>query len=123
MDNEETNRRRKRVHFETKITLLFEQKEYVFQRTFDVSMNGIFVKTVKPLPMGAIMPFKMTLSVGMRREEVKGRCEVVRIVSLDDGLSDSERGAGMGLSFIEIDPDSSEILYNIVRYNQPPEQR
>ena len=117
---EESKRLRPRVNFETKITLEVGGKDYTYQHTHDVSMNGVFVSTAKPLPVGTAGAFTLTLSVGMRREAIKGLFEVVRVVSLDEGLSDTERGAGMGLKFKELEPESSRLLYNVIRYNQFP---
>lgn len=115
---EEGKRVRPRVEFETRITLEHEGESLTYQRTSDVSMNGVFVRTAKPLPIGAKGAFTMTLSVGMRKEDIKGQYEVVRLVSLDEGLSDTERGPGMGLKFLELEPDSSTLLFQVIRHNQ-----
>lgn len=112
-------RSRSRVHFETKITVEAGGESHVYQRTHDLSMNGVFVKTVKPLPLGTRGRFALTLSAGMRQEIIKGVCEVARVVPLDDGLSESEHGPGMGLKFIELEPESSRMLYMVIRHNQP----
>lgn len=112
-------RGRSRVHFETRVTVETGGESHVYQRTHDLSMNGVFVKTVKPLPLGARGRFALTLSAGMKQEVIKGVCEVARVVSLDDGLSESEQGPGMGLKFVELEPESSRMLYMVIRYNQP----
>lgn len=120
MDNK-TKRERARVHFETRLVAEYGGKTQIFQRTFDVSMNGVFVKTAKPFPLNASFRFALILSFGMRREEIKGICEVVRVVSIDEGLSEAERGPGMGLKFSNLDAGSGEILFHLIRYNQAPE--
>ncbi|VAX20849.1 hypothetical protein MNBD_NITROSPINAE01-1035 [hydrothermal vent metagenome] len=119
---EENERLRARVPFKTKISLELDGDEHEYGRTFDVSMNGVYVSTAKPLPVESTGEFVMTLSVGMRREQVTGRYEIIRVMSMDDGLSDTERGPGMGVKFTMLEPESSELLFNIIRYNQNPEQ-
>jgi len=123
MDNktdDKGKRNRARVAFETKIIIETGGESHLYQRTHDVSMNGVFVLTAKPMPIGTKGKFVMTLSVGMRQEDIKGDFEVVRVVSLDEGLSDTERGAGMGLKFTFLEPDSSELLFQVIKYNQFP---
>lgn len=120
MAEDGSKRERSRVRFEASITLAHGDRELVYNRTHDISMNGVYVLTAKPLPLGTGADFQLTLGVGMRRDVIKGRCEVVRVVSLDDGLSGETPGPGMGLKFTEIEPDSSVTLYRIIRLNQPP---
>lgn len=114
-------RTRNRVPFITEISVTNKGKALVYKRTHDVSMNGVFVSTAKPLPMGAKGEFSIVLSAGMRREKISGLYEVVRVISIDDGLSDPKTGPGMGLKFSELEPESSELLYNLIQYNQPAE--
>lgn len=121
MENED-GRLRPRVPFKTHIVLESAGEEFEYTRTFDVSMNGVYVSTVKPLSMGTTGEFVLTLSVGMRKEPITGRYEVIRVMSMDDGLSDRERGPGMGVKFTMLEPESSEFLFNIVRYNQGPDK-
>ena len=114
-------RKRSRVHFETSISLFLDDQIKTYQRTYDVSMNGVFVKTATAVELGTACKFHLTLSVGMRKEIIKGECEVVRIVSMDDGLSEELPGPGMALKFIELEPESSELLFQIIRHNEPQE--
>ncbi len=117
--NDKAERLRKRVPFETSITIEYGGESVTYRQTYDISMNGVFVRTAKPLPVGLKGSFVITLSVGMRNDRIVGRCEVVRSVSIDDGLSEEDPGLGMGLKFIKLEPDSSIMLYQIIRYNQP----
>ncbi|MBI4667255.1 MAG: PilZ domain-containing protein [Nitrospinae bacterium] len=112
-------RKRKRIHFITEIVINHGGQITVYKRTHDISMNGVFVSTAKPLPLGSEGDFSLILSVGMRREQINGRFIVARVISMDEGLSEPEQGPGMGLKFTGIDPDASELLYNLVLYNQP----
>jgi len=116
---ENIKRTHNRVPFTTEIVVANEGKSVVYKRTHDVSMNGVFVSTAKPLPMGARGDFSIVLSAGMHKEKINGLYEVVRVISVDDGLSDPKTGAGMGLKFSELEPESSELLYNLIQYNQP----
>lgn len=61
----------------------------------------------------------MQLSMGMRTDCITGQCEVIREVSLDDGLSEEDPGPGIGLKFTELEPESSRKLFQVIRYNQP----
>ncbi len=110
-----------RVGFETTISLEVGDKTYNYDRTYDVSMNGIFVSTAQPLDLGVTARFVMKLAVGMRNEEIKGSCLVVRTISFDDGLSGETPGPGMALKFTDLDDDSGAMLYQIIRHNQPVE--
>jgi hypothetical protein len=116
---EEIKRARGRVPFITEIVVTNEGKALVYKRTHDMSMNGVFVSTAKPLPMGSKGEFSIVLSAGMHKEKINGLYEVVRVISVDDGLSDPKTGAGMGLKFAELEPESSELLFNLIQYNQP----
>jgi hypothetical protein len=118
---EDIKRTRGRVPFTTEIVVANEGAPVVYKRTHDVSMNGVFVSTAKPLPMGARGEFSIVLSAGMHKEKINGLYEVVRVISVDDGLSDPKNGPGMGLKFSELEPESSELLYNLIQYNQPGE--
>lgn len=116
---ENIHRTRNRVPFTTQIVVHHEGKALEYKRTHDISMNGVFVSTAKPLPMGVKGEFSIILSAGMRKEKINGLYEVVRIISVDDGLSDPKTGPGMGLKFTGLEPESSELLYNLIQYNQP----
>jgi hypothetical protein len=118
----EGKRIRGRVPFTTEIVVNHEGEALLYKRTHDVSMNGVFVSTAKPLPMGTKGEFSIVLSAGMRKEKINGMYEVVRIISVDDGLSDPKTGPGMGLKFTGLEPESSELLYNLIQYNQPGEE-
>ncbi len=108
---EKLSRTRSRVTFHTSIILDIDGERLAFDNTHDISMNGVFVSTAKPMAVGRQVPFELTLNVGMRNEVIKGMCQVVRSVSLDDALSGEEPGSGMGFKFLDLDDDSSAFLY------------
>ncbi|MBI5813986.1 MAG: PilZ domain-containing protein [Nitrospinae bacterium] len=119
VNDEEGKRGRRRVRFLTEIEVESAGKSATYKRTHDVSMNGVFVSTARPLPIGTKGKFTLVLSAGMRKEKISGTYEVVRHVPIDEGLSDPDQGGGMGLKFVEIDPEGSELLFQVIQYNQP----
>jgi len=117
--DDEVRRLRKRVPFETTITIEYDDKTVEYKHSYDISMNGVFIRTGQTLPVGTRGSFTMKLSMGMRAEWITGQCEVIRSVSLDDGLSEEDPGPGIGVKFIDLEPESSRKLYHVIRYNQP----
>lgn len=107
-----------RVPFETSIELNYNGENTVYKRTHDVSMNGIFVSTANPLPKDGVGKFNMMLGVGMRKENILGEFRVVRVVTLDEGLSDEKPTAGMALRFEKFEAESGETLFQLVRHNE-----
>lgn len=115
---ENSKRLRERVSFETKMIMEHGGKSHIYMHTYDVSMNGAFVQTPNPLPLGASEKFSLILSFGAKQEKINGLYEVVRLVSKDDIGPESERGPGMGIKFLEFEPGADELLFNVVRYNK-----
>jgi len=113
------SRTRTRVRFAAPVTLTVGLAEHAYRSAYDISMNGVFVSTIRPLLSGTRARFTVLLQVGMRRETIEGECEVVRVVSLDDGLSGENPGPGMGLKFLELKEDNGEKLYQVIRHNSP----
>ena len=102
---------RNRVHFETEAA--FEVDGYTIEgvESRDISMNGVFLVTPKIFPLGAQGIITITLTFGQQQSRVRAQAEVKRIVSPAE--SDAP---GIGISFINLDTDSSLILYNIIKY-------
>lgn len=119
-DRGEGPRRQKRVPFTAPIRLTHDDETVEYPKTGDLSMKGVFVQTVRPLPVGTVGRFALLLEAGMRQECIEGAFEVVRVVSVDDGFSEDENGPGMAVKFKEIGDDSSLLLYEVVRHNQYP---
>ncbi|MDH5756061.1 MAG: PilZ domain-containing protein [Nitrospinota bacterium] len=111
------SRTRTRVLFSAPVTITVGQEQHSYRSAYDISMNGVFVRTIRPLSSGLRARFAVHLAVGMRKEAIKGECEVVRVVSLDDGLSGENPGPGMGLKFIELEEDGGAELYQLIRHN------
>ncbi len=114
---EKKKRLRSRIDFVGLLILTHDGKDIEYTNTHDISMNGVFAMTAKPLPIGTEGRFRFVLSAGMRQETIVGRYEVVRVVGLDDGFTKENPGPGMGLKFLDFEDDSSELLFNVIRYN------
>jgi hypothetical protein len=71
----------------------------------NVSVQGLLVTCAAPLPRGTSCA--VTISLGMRREAIRGRATVVREIA--DGMA-------MHLTSLD-DPDSYRHLCNLVMYN------
>jgi hypothetical protein len=112
-------RRRPRVHFVTEIILELGGTQHTFLHSHDLSMNGAFIETANPLPIGATGGMNIVLSAGMKHDNLKGRYEVVRVVPIDEGLSSStEHGSGMGIKFVDLEDESATTLFKLIEYNQ-----
>jgi hypothetical protein len=104
-------RTRIRAPFETDVSFVVNEQAVSGFVSHDVSMNGIFLATQHPLPLGSIGQLTITLFSGKEQTLVKTLAEVVRVAESDEPQS------GMGLIFVDLDPDSSIALYNIVKYH------
>ncbi len=109
---EQTGDKRKfdRVDFIIDLDLATGGNALHYERTHDISMGGIFVTTDEPLEMGTEGAFAIVLSPGEEGISIKGKFKVASVF-------DKEGAKGMGLSFTEIEPNSSIELYRVVKYN------
>lgn len=103
-------RLRTRVPFETEVAFVVDGQPISILASYDVSMNGIFLATQNPLPLGSVGEVTVSLSSGKEQILVKTLAEVVRVVT-------SGEEPGMGLIFVDLDPDSSIALFNIVKHH------
>ena len=79
---------------------------YRIEYATDVSAGGLFVRTDEPRAAGTLLQIQLTPRDGSRAIEGLGR--VVRSVLAGVDL---ERGAaGMGIEFVDLDPDSIAAL-------------
>ena len=112
-----TSDRRKlgRVDFKISLTLTTGGRSIEYGQTHDISAGGIFVVTNDPFDIGATGDFVINLAAADADSvEIKGGFEVASHI-------EKEGKGGMGLTFKDLDPDSSMHLYRIVRLNQPVE--
>ncbi len=94
-----------RVDLDGQVTLHYaDLGDRVIERTQNVSVTGMFVKTSSLRPPGTILRFELDLDNGL--EPIQGRAEVIWVRRRGDGLF---RPAGMGVRFIGLD-DESQLL-------------
>lgn len=101
---------RSRVPFETTVSFVVNGETLTGLSSCDVSMSGIFLITPNPLPLGTVGEVTLVLTSGEEEVRVQSQAEVVRVTADGDM-------PGMGLAFVDLDPDSSIALYNIVKYH------
>ncbi len=106
------SRNRKRVDFVSDVTLVLHGQEYHYTETKDISMEGVFICTEAPLPIGETGQMILNQECGELKAQVKASFRVVRHQRADETAMPS----GMGIIFTDIDSDSSITLFNIVRY-------
>ncbi|MEE8484616.1 MAG: PilZ domain-containing protein [Nitrospinota bacterium] len=109
---EKTGNKRKfsRVNFIIDLDLATGGSTLHYDRTHDISMGGIFVKTDEALKVGTEGAFTIVLSPGEDGVSIKGKFRVASIF-------DKGGAKGMGLNFTEIEPNSSVELYRVIKFN------
>jgi len=108
-----------RVRFRAPAVITAGGVEHHYPRTGDAGMDGVFISTVRPLPLGTRGRFSIRLSAGMRREAIEGECQVARVIGVDDGLCGGEPGPGMRIEFLSLDGESAELLRMVMAFNSP----
>lgn len=108
------NRRR---HDRTPLTMLVQFRfstfeEFLAEYASDLSPGGMFIRSDAPRAVGEIIHVQFSLKDGSRLIEGLGR--VVRAVS--------GPGAGMGVEFLDLDPQSRALVESICagRRGRPP---
>lgn len=74
----------------------------------ELSENGIFVRTMNPRPVEAVVP----VSLIIQSMAVKLKAEVIRRVEMSPGLF---KEPGMGMRFVEISDTNRELLRNFIK--------
>ncbi len=105
-------RERLRVDYVIGTEFILENGEKLNCIIRDISMGGAFLLTEHPLPAQSKGQLKITLRCGEEKKEVLAHCVVIR--SADQNVNLQEKG--MAVQILEIDPDSSIILYNVVKF-------
>ena len=97
-----------RAPFTTDVRLRFDRLGgAVSAETADISMEGMFVKTAEPRPVGTLVQFEFDLEDG---ETVQGLGDVVWVRA----RGSENKPAGMGIQFRYVDPKSREHVFKIV---------
>ena len=112
MISNEEKRSRERVDFKISSVFLTEDGTEFDCLLRDISMSGFYIQTVNTQPEGKKIEIRIELSSGMDKQYVKAQCSVVRCTKGPQLSADS----GMALNILQIDPDSSIVLFNMVKY-------
>ena len=101
-----------RAPFETEVRLRFDRfGGNVAAYSADVSMEGMFVRTDEPKPVGTLVQFEFQL--GGQEDLIQGLGDVVW---LREDETTSGKPSGMGVQFRYLDPQSRDRIYKIVRH-------
>jgi len=104
-------RKRKRVPFISGTEFIIENKK-IMPQLQDISMSGMSLQTAEIENIGTTGEIVIHLICGEEKKEIHALCRVVRHI-----LPAAEHSVkGMGLEIVRIDPDSSILLYNLIRY-------
>lgn len=102
--------RKRRVPLQRKISLKFKEfRGFITEHSANISMGGMFIRTESPQPPGTIFDFEFTLGDGYTL--IHGIGEVVWVRERDEG---PDRPAGMGVRFLNLDPESRQLVDRIV---------
>ncbi len=100
----------RRVPLETRVQLKFEKfSGFINEFSANLSPGGIFIRSDRPEPVGALVDFEFRLGDGF--ELIRGRGEVAWVREASD---DPAHPAGMGLRFQEISPQGRDLIYKVV---------
>lgn len=110
-------RRQPRLPFvaTVEIRLRTDPRDPLLGSTRDICTTGLLVQGVAPLPPGTFCDLAIHLSSGDIDLPIKARGRVVR-----QACNPSTGGQGLGIQFVEMDDDSQELLWKVIRYNSPP---
>ena len=104
---EKERRKKGRAHFETEVVLRTGAYEMVTSaETKDMSIKGVFIKTDRKIPVGALCDIEIVLTGTSSRLSLKMKGSVVR-----------QDKSGLGIVFDEIGLDSYFHLKNLLMYN------
>lgn len=110
------NRRR---HPRTPLSLLVQVRfdsfeEFLAEYSLDISPGGMFVKTQEPRPKGSMIYLQFSLRDGSKLIEGLGR--VVHV----NPEGDRSRTPGMGIEFVNFDPESMALIEEICSFKAAP---
>jgi len=105
-------RKRKRVSFIIQTEFIPDSGERIYPLIQDLSMNGLFLQTEGRPGLGTKGKIEILLQCGNEEKKLSAQCRVIRHVA----PSPQNPIGGVGLEIYEIDPDSSILLFNIIKY-------
>lgn len=78
----------------------------------DISMSGFYILSNNPQPTGTQVELIINLNSGQDKQAVNAKCAVIRMIK----EKEKSVKTGMALHIHQIDPDSSIVLYNMIKY-------
>ena len=88
--------------------------EFLSAYSRNISGGGIFIKTPHPLPLNKTIRLRFTLPGMTRRFESTG------IVVWSNPVSSSSfLPSGMGIKFLDLDPEARQLIADFVKANAP----
>jgi c-di-GMP-binding flagellar brake protein YcgR len=75
-------------------------------------MGGMFLQTEEIEDIGVTGEIIIHLIIGEEKKDIRALCRVVRNILPSAENTDQ----GMGVEIVNIDPDSSILLYNLIKY-------
>lgn len=103
----------KRIRFEEEIAVRFPHfEEFVTAYSRNISITGMFLQSDRPQPPGTTFNFQFTVTDDWQL--ISGKGEVVWVRLKDEG---PDRPAGMGVRFLELDPQSKRLVHWMVEKN------
>ncbi len=99
-----------RVDLQRKVSLKFKELQgFITEYSENLSVGGMFIRTMTPPPPGTVFDFEFTLGEDYRL--IHGIGEVVWVRPKDEGF---DQPAGMGVRFLRLDPESQALIDRIV---------
>jgi type IV pilus assembly protein PilZ len=114
-EQDSDRRRHPRAGLQLLIQYRFDTFEaFLAEYSVDISVGGMFIKTDKPREEGSFIYLQFALKDGSRL--IEGLGKVVRV----NPPGDPNRPPGMGIEFVNFDPDSMALIEEIVANRLPP---
>ena len=111
MISQKEKRGRERVDFKISSVFVTEDGSTFNCLLKNISMSGFYIQTERIQPDGSHINIYIELLSGMSKQYVKAKCTVVRTIK-----NQPSKNLGMALHILQIDPDSSIVLFNMVKY-------
>jgi uncharacterized protein (TIGR02266 family) len=102
---------KRRIPFREPVIVSYEKfEEFVEEVSDNLSMNGMFVRSIRPKRPGTILSFEFRLGEDMSL--IQGQAEVAWRRPTTEG---PDQPAGMGVRFLKIDMRSRELIKRLVK--------
>jgi uncharacterized protein (TIGR02266 family) len=112
----------RRRHPRAALSLLVQYRfntfeDFLAEYSQDISASGIFIRTSEPRETGTFLYLQFWLEDGTRLIEGTGR--VARVIREGDP---SGEAPGMGIEFVNLDVQSTEVIHQIVAARVTPKR-